>query len=85
MRTVATWKSERTGAVYPSRWIVEVPGEHLDLEIVPLLLDQENRGRIRGAPYYYEGAVEVRGRDGGKLGRGYVELTGYGDDNRPPV
>ncbi len=85
MRAVATWKSERTGAVYPARWVVEVPGARLDLQIVPELPDQENRGRVPGAPYYYEGAVEVRGRDGERLGRGYVELTGYGDDNRPPV
>jgi predicted secreted hydrolase len=85
MRAVATWTSERTGAVYPAGWVVEVPGEQLELRIVPLLPDQENRGRVKGAPYYYEGAVQVLGGNGERLGRGYVELTGYGDDNRPPV
>jgi len=84
-RSTAVWTSERTGAVYPAEWVIEIPGEGLDLRIVPLLSDQENRGRVKGAPYYYEGAVEVRGRDGATVGQGYVELTGYGDDNRPPV
>ncbi len=85
LRSVATWTSERTGAVYPAEWIIEIPDEDLGLRVVPLLADQENVGRVRGAPFYYEGAVQVLGRDGEPLGRGYVELTGYGEDNRPPV
>ena len=85
VRSTATWASGRTGAVYPSEWVIEVPGERINARIVPLLPDQENRGRVPGAPYYYEGAVEVLGKNDERLGRGYVELTGYGDDNRPPV
>ncbi|HET6278786.1 MAG TPA: lipocalin family protein, partial [Candidatus Polarisedimenticolia bacterium] len=85
LRSTATWASGRTGAVYPSEWVIEVPGERIDARIVPLLADQENRGRVPAAPYYYEGAVEVIGTNGERLGRGYVELTGYGDNNRPPV
>jgi predicted secreted hydrolase len=85
LRAVASWRSAETGTVYPARWTLEVPDAGLDMEIVPALADQENRGRVRGAPRYYEGAVEVRGRDGAILGRGHVELTGYGENNRPPV
>jgi predicted secreted hydrolase len=47
--------------------------------------DQENRSRLPGGVYYWEGAVSVRDPHGNLLGRGYVELTGYGKGNRPPV
>ncbi len=70
-----TWKSPR-GAVYPARWRLTVPGESLDLEITPLLADQELDVSFR----YWEGAVGVRGTAAGEpvAGRGYVELVGYG-------
>jgi len=40
----------------------------------PVLADQELDTSVR----YWEGAVDVA-RDGTPVGRGYVELTGYGD------
>lgn len=85
VRSTETWESPATGAVYPSRWIVELPDEKLRLEIVPLLADQENRSRLPGGVFYWEGAVVVKGSDGVEIGKGYVELTGYGENNRPPV
>ena len=45
---------------------------------------QENVARSSGGIAYYEGAVEVR-VDGRRAGLGYVELTGYGEGNRPPI
>lgn len=80
-----SWESPATGAVYPSRWRIEMPGERLRLEIVPLLADQENRSRLPGGVFYWEGAVVVKDSKGALVGRGYVELTGYGENNRPPV
>lgn len=69
------WTSPASGARYPSRWRLLVPGEKLDLEIVPRLADQEHRASFR----YWEGAVEVRGASTGSPGgSGYVEMTGYG-------
>ena len=52
-----------------------MPGEGLDLEIRPLLADQELDVSFR----YWEGAVEVTGTRRGQpvRGQGYVELTGY--------
>lgn len=85
LHATATWTSRQTAATYPAAWTIDVPGERLNLRVVPLVPDQENRGRVPGAPYYYEGAVQVLGGDGERIGSGYVELTGYGDDNRPPV
>jgi predicted secreted hydrolase len=70
-----TWRSPRSGAVYPAGWVIRVPGEELTLEVEPLLADQEMDVSYR----YWEGAVSVRGQAGGNpvSGRGYVELTGY--------
>ncbi len=69
------WRSPRSGARYPARWRVRVPGEGLDLDVRPLLADQELDVSIR----YWEGAVEITGSRRGTAvrGRGYVELTGY--------
>jgi predicted secreted hydrolase len=70
-----SWRSPRSGAVYPARWRVRVPSEGLDLEVRPLLADQELDVAFR----YWEGAVEISGTRRGRplRGRGYVELTGY--------
>jgi predicted secreted hydrolase len=85
VRAVESWKSEETEAIYPSRWRVEIPGESLALDVKPVLSDQENRSQLPGGVYYWEGAVVVFDRTGEERGRGYVELTGYGEDARPPV
>jgi predicted secreted hydrolase len=69
------WRSPRSGAEYPTRWRVRVPGEDLDLDVRPLLADQELDVSFR----YWEGAVEITGTHRGRPveGHGYVELTGY--------
>jgi predicted secreted hydrolase len=68
------WTSPR-GGVYPAAWHVRVPSLGLDAEVTPVLADQELDTR----PRYWEGAVDVRGRQRGALtsGEGYVELVGY--------
>jgi|GEM_PF-55735 len=70
-----TWESPHSGAVYPSRWRVSIDFLELQLEITPLLSDQE----LNLTYTYWEGAVAVRGISAGKpvSGTGYVELTGY--------
>ena len=74
VQVTGSWQSPVSRVRYPSRWRVQVPGEHLDLEIVPRLAGQELLGTVR----YWEGAVQVEGRGGGSPGgTGYVELTGY--------
>jgi predicted secreted hydrolase len=84
-RTTATWRSDRTEAVYPAGWVIEIPSEALRVEVVPIVGDQENVGRLSGGVYYWEGAVAVYDEDGESVGSGYVELTGYGEGSRPPV
>ena len=68
------WDSPRGGR-YPSRWRVQVPSQSLDVEIRPVIANQE----LGTSPRYWEGAVDVSGsRSGAKsTGRGYVELVGY--------
>jgi predicted secreted hydrolase len=78
-----TWKSPATGATYPSSWRVRVAG--LDLRVRAAVLDQENRSRLPRGIYYWEGAVVVEDSEGKRIGRGFVEMTGYGEGNRPPV
>ena len=70
------WASPRGGR-YPSRWRVRVPSTGLDVEVRPVLADQELGTR----PRYWEGAVDLRGMQSGRAisGRGYVELVGYGE------
>ena len=68
------WTSPR-GGVYPAAWHITVPSLALDVEATPVLADQELDTR----PRYWEGAVDVRGRQRGAAvsGEGYVELVGY--------
>ena len=85
IRSTGVWSSPHTGCRYPSGWELEVPGEGLKLEIVPMLQDQENVCRRSANLHYWEGAVRILGEGGNPAGEGYVELTGYGENNRPPL
>ncbi len=71
-----TWRSSRSGVVYPSGWRLSVPAAGVELELRPYLADQELPLSI----LYWEGAVRAAGTLGGRTvgGNGYVELTGYG-------
>jgi predicted secreted hydrolase len=68
--TSGSWTSPRSGARYPARFHLRLPAQGLDLDIRPLLADQELDTSFR----YWEGAVAVTGT---VAGSGYVELTGY--------
>jgi len=76
IETLGTWSSRLSDSEYPSGWRIVLLDEHLELELRPLLPDQENRLSI----IYWEGAVEVTGT---VSGRGYVELTGYAASFQP--
>ena len=77
------WTSPETSARYPSEWRIRVAG--LDLRVRSAVPDQENRSRLPRGVFYWEGAVLIETSDGKPLGRGFVEMTGYGEGNRPPV
>jgi predicted secreted hydrolase len=82
LTVTSRWHSERTDTTYPAAWRLRLPAAALTAQILPLAADQENVSQLARL-HYWEGAVEVRGEGTG--GRGYVELTGYGPDNRPPI
>lgn len=71
---LSTWPSP-TGAIYPAKWRIEVPGEALDLELAPRVANQELAVTVR----YWEGAVKIAGSSHGRPigGHGFVEMTGY--------
>jgi len=85
LRVTRRWKSPSTSARYPAGWTLEIPGEDLKVRIAPLVDDQENLSRLAGGLFYWEGAVAVLSGSGSQVGSGYVELTGYGTNNRPPI
>jgi predicted secreted hydrolase len=70
-----TWKSPRTGVVYPVAMDVAIGDRTWRVE--PLFDDQELDARASTGTLYWEGAVQVRSPAGG--GRGYLELTGYAE------
>jgi len=74
LRPARWWRAD-SGARYPVAWRLEVPEAGLKLHVEALVDDQEMDTAVR----YWEGAVEVRADDGsGSVGRGYLEMTGYG-------
>jgi predicted secreted hydrolase len=69
-----SWRSPRTEVEYPVTMRVRAGALELDLE--PLMDDQELDSRATTGTIYWEGAVRaVQGRR--PAGRGYLELTGY--------
>ena len=68
------WKNFR-GDLYPAHWRVRVPAAGIDVDVRPVLPNQELTTSAR----YWEGAVDVNGASAGQRtgGRGYVELVGY--------
>lgn len=76
---LAQWHSPHTGADYPARWRVTLPGEGLQFDITPTVADQELTTRRSINITYWEGSVRIAGTARGKPmdGVGYVELTGY--------
>jgi predicted secreted hydrolase len=74
------WRSPRTGIRYPVEWQVTV-GDRV-VRLRPLMDDQENDARGSTGTIYWEGAVRAFDADNKPIGRGYLELTGYGDKIR---
>jgi predicted secreted hydrolase len=71
-----TWRSPLSGATYPVRWRVETPaGRH---RIEALLDAQELDSRASTGAVYWEGLSDlVDDASGARVGRGYLEMTGY--------
>lgn len=74
LRPATYWRSAATGVRYPVEWELQVPSAGVNLSLRPMLSDQEQDLTVR----YWEGSVDALDADSGRrVGRGYMELTGY--------
>lgn len=74
-RPQRSWRSPRTSIEYPVSMTLEAGGTTCELQ--PLLVDQELDSRASTGTLYWEGAVRALSARR-EVGRGYLELTGYG-------
>ena len=90
IETTRRWTSPKTGATYPAAWTITMPGEHLVIDLVPTVADQELDTRPSTGVAYWEGSQLVSARrTNGRMetelgGEAYVELTGYGPAGLTP-
>jgi len=69
------WSSPRSGASYPVEWMVQTPA---DIYTVRAVIDaQELDSRQSTGAVYWEGLSELLDSNGRRVGRGYLEMTGY--------
>ena len=73
-----SWLSPHTGSEYPSEWRINIPKVGLILDLATLFDDQEMAVSVQ----YYEGTLSVSGRMNGEQlsGNGFIEMTGYEED-----
>lgn len=87
VRSLREWTSPATGAVYPLEWEVVIPSRGTRLRVIPIMDNQELVTTSTTGIAYWEGAVRLEGTrdDQAIAGQGYVELTGYREEDRPGV
>ncbi len=69
------WTSPMSGASYPVEWTVRTPA---GVHTVRALADaQELDSRASTGAIYWEGLSELLDGNGRRVGRGYLEMTGY--------
>ena len=69
------WRSPLTQASYPVEWVVRTPA---DFYTVRAIIDnQELDSTNSTGAIYWEGLCEVWDSNQRKVGRGYLEMTGY--------
>ena len=85
IRETRWWTSPRTKARYPAGWRIAVHSLRLEVELLPLVADQELETPGSTGVTYWEGACSVRGTRAGApvAGRAYAELTGYAGRDVP--
>ncbi len=69
------WSSPASRAVYPVLWQIETPAGRF--EVHALLDDQELDSRASTGAIYWEGLSDLLDARGQRVGRGYLEMTGY--------
>ena len=84
---LASWTSPHTGGKYPAGWRIVIDSLDLDIELWPLVADQEIRATVLTPIVYWEGKVSVTGLKAGRpvSARAYAELTGYAEPGVPVI
>jgi predicted secreted hydrolase len=72
---VRRWTSPSSRAVYPVEWRLDTPAGRF--RVRALLDDQELDSRGSTGAIYWEGLSELLDERGRRVGRGYLEMTGY--------
>jgi predicted secreted hydrolase len=69
------WTSPLSGATYPVEWIVRTPADFYTVKAV--IDNQELDSRASTGAIYWEGLSDLFDSNGRRVGRGYLEMTGY--------
>lgn len=69
------WQSAASQARYPVEWTVQTPDG--SFKVSALLDDQELDSRGSTGAIYWEGLSDLLDERGQRIGRGYLEMTGY--------
>ena len=69
------WQSAASKARYPVQWTVATPAGRF--AVAALLDDQELDSRGSTGSIYWEGLSDLLDDSGQRIGRGYLEMTGY--------
>jgi len=69
------WVSPATQARYPVQWHIDTPAGRFELRA--LMDAQELDGRSSNGAVYWEGLSDLLDARGRRVGRGYLEMTGY--------
>jgi predicted secreted hydrolase len=69
------WQSPSSRARYPVEWMVRTPADFYTVKAV--VDNQELDSRNSTGAIYWEGLCEVWDSNNKKVGRGYLEMTGY--------
>ncbi|TFZ08820.1 lipocalin-like domain-containing protein [Ramlibacter humi] len=74
------WTSPSSRATYPVEWIVQTPADFYTVRAVVDAQELDSRGST-GA-IYWEGLSDLLDSNGKRVGRGYLEMTGYANPLR---
>ena len=74
-KPVRFWKSPLSQATYPVEWIVRTPADFYTVKAV--IDNQELDSRQSTGAIYWEGLSDLIDSNGKRVGRGYLEMTGY--------
>ena len=69
------WPSPATGGRYPVTWTIDTPMGRF--EVRSLFDAQELDARASTGTVYWEGVSSLHDEQGKRIGRGYLEMTGY--------